>query len=252
MAYKKFRGRRPARRVRYSRAKRMVTGHGPTVLEQVASGVGSVAKLASAVVPIISAINTEEKYYDETAAFVTYNTGANSDLRCLTDAISQGVDDSNRIGNSILARNLQLRIASSMPMTTTGVTPVLGAYHRVILLCWKDNATDNPPSAAKILEDSSNIYSPLNKNYTDSFVVLKDKHMVFNARCTPGTAATATQDFHHWKWFKKLNWHMRWQSPSGGIGQTQNHIYMLTMSTPTGASNAIGTTFYSRLNYTDN
>lgn len=250
MVYKK---RAPARRkapVKYSRTKKMVTGHGPTLLEQIASGAGSVAKLATAVAPVIAAINTESKYYDETASFSTYGTNSNPDLRCLTDSILQGVTDSTRIGNSILAKDLQLRLASSMTMTTNASPNVLGCHHRVILFVWKYNDSGGP-SITKILESPTNIYSNLNKDYTDQFVVLKDKFLTYNATMQAGTVASgiATQDYKSMKVYKKLDYHMRWTDANQAIA---NHVWMLTMSTPSGLTNAVNTTFYSRLNYTDN
>lgn len=137
----------------------------------------------------------------------------------------------------------------SMPMTTTSATPVLGCFHRVMILVWKDNASQNVPSVTKILQSPSNIYSPVNKDYSDQFVVVKDKFVTFNPMVVPGTSTSGTQGFRHMKFFKKCNWHLRWDAAGN---PTQNHIYMLTMSTPSGSSNAVGTTYYSRINYTDN
>lgn len=235
-----------------SRSKKLVTGdREPTMVEQIANGVGSVAKLASAVLPVISAINTELKFVDETAAINTYGTNTNASLVCLTDSAAQGLGDNNRIGQSILAKDIQLRLAMSFTATTNAASVVLGCFHRVLIVCWKDNATQNAPSITKLLQSPTNIYSPVNKDYSDQFVVLKDKYLTFNASLTPGTVTSgiSTQDFKQLKFYKKLDWHMRWD---GTNGPTQNHIYMLTMSTSSGATNAVATTYYSRLNFTDN
>jgi len=239
----------PKRRVNYSRTKELVVGHGPTLLERIASGVGSAAKLATAVAPIIEAINTESKYHDETAAFTSYNTATNADVRCLTDGITQGVTDETRIGNSILAQDLQIRLAISQPVTHNAVpsNSILGTFHRVIIFVWKINDFGGP-TVAKLLEDPTNIYSPMNKDYTDQFVVMKDKHMVLNAQMPP-VQSTVTVFHRSMKYYKKLNWHMRWDDAGNDVA---NHVWMLTMSTVTGATNAVGTTFYSRLNFTDN
>lgn len=113
--YKKnYKRRRP---IKYSPSKKMVTGHGPTLLEKISSGVGSVAKLATAVAPAIAAINTESKYLDITASVTAHTPGTSDVIRNLTGEIIQGVNDSQRIGNSILMRDLQIRLAHNFNAT---------------------------------------------------------------------------------------------------------------------------------------
>lgn len=246
----KAKPKRYAKKVRQNKPRKMLTGQEPSFVEQLASGVGSVAKLAQAVLPAISAINTESKYYDETASFTTYGTNSNPDLRCITDSISAGTGDSNRIGNSVLAKDIQIRLAMAMPMTTNASSVVLGAFHRFMIFAWKFNDAGGP-SLTKLLESPTNIYSPVNKNYSDQFVVLKDKFLTFNAQLVPGTVSNGlgTMDFKHLKYFKKLDWHLRWDDSNNAIA---NHIWILSMSSSSGVTNAVSTTFYSRLNFTDN
>jgi len=65
MAKRNYRPRRVIRRRPYvNKTKKMVTGQGPTLLEQLARGASGVATVAKAVLPIVSAINTEAKYLD--------------------------------------------------------------------------------------------------------------------------------------------------------------------------------------------
>lgn len=244
-----FQGKQYKTYKKYSKLKKLVTGEGPTLLEKISGGVGAVADVAKAVLPAIMAINTELKYYDETASFVSYNTASAPDLRCLTDALTQGTGDSNRIGNSILAKNIQIRLAMSMPFSANANPPILGQHHRFMILCWKFNDSGGP-SVAKILESPSNIYSAINKDYSDQFVILKDKFMTFNCNFGTSSAGTVqTGDFKALKYFKDLQFHLRWNDAGNAIA---NHIYILSMSTASSINNAIGTTFYSRLNYTDN
>lgn len=231
--------------VRYSRTKKMVTGHGPTLLEQIASGAGSVAKLATAVAPAIAAINTEHKYYDQSQAVTAHSPGTSDQIINLTQGIVQNLTDSGRIGNSILARDIQIRLAHNFN-ATTGAPNVNGIHCRMMLICWKDNKIPNPPNASKIFEAPSNLYSPVNKDYSDQFVVIKDKFFSLNGTLQSGVSAFTTM-----KLFKKLNWHMRWEDASA-TGGTQNHVYLILRSSSAGATNALQTTYYSRLNYTDN
>jgi len=229
------------------KVKNMVEGP-PTLLDKIASGVGSVAKLATAVAPMLAMINTEAKYYDETNTFSTYVVGTNNDIRCLTDNIDQSLTSVGRIGDSVLCLNFQIRVALTQAVTTT----ILGGFHRILIFAWKDDSTANPPLAtcANVLEAPTNIYSPLNKDYSDQIVVLKDKHIAFNSSVIP-TTGTITTTFKTWKFYKQIDWHLRWTGATGSTTKSTNHIWMITMSSPVLAG-AIGTTYYSRINYTDN
>lgn len=238
-----YRGRRRGRKVKYSKQKKMVEGHGPTFLEQLGSGFGAAAEVAKAVLPMVEMINTEVKYADQNATVTAYNPGTNDQIVCLTNAISQGSDDFNRIGNSILAKDLNVRIyASYSGADATHLTNI----GRITMLCWKDNANANPPTVAKIWESATVINSPFNKDYTDQFVVLKDKIIPFNAY----VAATTAQDQKIFKWYKKLDWHMRWLNTT--TGNTTNHIYIIFRGAQTAVANALSFTYYTRMNFTDN
>lgn len=238
------RGSRIYRRVR--KAKKLVTGHGPTLLEKIAGGIGGVATVAKAVMPIVAAINTESKFYDETASVTAYDPGTNDQLICLTDGISAGTGDSDRIGNSILAKDLTLKMAINMPITISSTPPVTGQHCRISIICWKEDLNINAPSMAKIFTSATNIYSAFNKDYTDQFVVLKDKFFSLNALVA--STASMTGCFTHMKYYKKLDWHMRWKD---SVAST-NHIFIIIRGSATGIANALGVTYYSRLNYTDN
>lgn len=234
------------KRVVYSKAKKMVTGHGPTMLDQIASGVGSVAKLATAVAPAIAAINTEAKYYDQTASVLAHTPGTSDQVINLTQGIAQSLTDSGRIGNSVLAKDLQVRLAYNFNSVIDAAN-VLGIHCRMSLICWKENIQLNQPTALKLFESPTNLYSAWNKDYTDQFVVMKDKFFSLNnSSGQPGSVA-----FTAAKIFKKIGWHLRWDGGLTSDG-TQNHIYLILRSSSSGSTSALSTTYYSRLNYTDN
>lgn len=226
----------------------MVTGdREPTLVESIANGAGQVAKLATAVMPIISAINTEQKYFDATAAVTAYQPGTNDQIIGLTGAMAQGVTDVTRIGNSVLAKDIQVRLAIDFPQTI-GPPAVTGLHCRMMLLCWKENVQLNGPTAAKIFESPTNLYSPVNKDYSDQFVVMKDKFFVLRG---DGYTAATQAGQTCMKLYKKLDWHMRWQG--GTINDaTTNHIILVLRSSSAGVTNAMNVTYYSRLNFTDN
>lgn len=228
-----------------NKTKQMVTGAAPTMVEQIASGVGQVAKLAGAVAPIIAAINTEHKYYDRTAGVTAYTPGTNDQIINLSGGIAQGLTDSTRVGNSILAKDIQLRVAHYFAATSTGVV----AFGRFMLIVWKANAQENVLTAAKLFEAPTNIYSPLNKDYSDQIVVLKDKFVSYNSATLP-TGAGYSASAQHLKIYKKLDFHMRFDGATAS-DDTMNHVYLIIRGSAA-STNAVGATYYSRLNYTDN
>lgn len=226
---------------RYGKSKKMIEGP-PTLLDRIASGVGSVARLASAVAPMIEMINTEAKFYDRAAASTFTNTGT---LVNLTNLIPQGTDESERIGNSILLKDMQLKLFLSHPIDYSTSTSN-GGYWRVILFCWKENLQDNPPTVAKLLQGST-FSAFTNKDYTDQFVILKDKIMSFETDSSR-TTGVVTNIFRFLKWYKKADWHLRFDGGTTADG-TQNHVYIVLISSVSTNSNY---TLNFRMNYTDN
>lgn len=239
--YAKRRGR--GRPVRYSRSKKMVTGHGPTLLDKIASGAGSVAKLAMAVAPAIAAINTEHKYYDETASATAHTPGTNDFIQALTSPLAAGTGDSNRIGNSILAKDLSIRIAGQFTSTPT----VVGVHCRMMLVAFKGDVNSIPITSTLLFEQPSNLYSPINKDNSDQLVIMKDKFFSLNAPTIP--AGSLSQSYFHMKIFKKLDWHIRYNDAGNA---TTNHVFLVFRCSASSSANALGITYYSRLNFTDN
>jgi len=238
--------RRPRKRV--NKTKKMVTGKGPTLVEQIANGVGSVAKLATAVAPLLMAINTERKYFDSVLSPSVYNPGTNDSISNITGGISRGTADNERIGSSILAKDLTVKFGAASNFNVGSATPITGHQCRVTVLCWKGDCTINAPTISKIYSVTNNIFSPFNPDYTDQMVVIKDKFFVQNAQC-----GSANQDFigafSMNKYFKKLDWHIRW---SNADDPTTNHIFVVFRSTGTSSTYATVYGWYSRLNFTDN
>lgn len=239
----RFQRRRRISKKYYTKTKKMVTGQPPTLLEKIASGVGTAAKIAGAVLPAIAAINTEHKYYDVTGSASPHSPGTSDSVINLTGGITQGTGDTNRIGNSILAKNISLKIAYNFS-GSLGPPPILGLHCRATLICWKDNQTSSPITVNEIFEVPSNLYSPVNKDFSEQFVVIKDKFFALNAM----NGIAGEQGFTHMKLFKNLNWHMRW---SGAASPSTNHVFMIFRSSASGA-NVMHVTYYSRLNFTDN
>lgn len=243
--YKRKGGYKPRRRNPYRQAKTktMVTGKPPTLLERMASGAGQVALLAKAVSPMIGAINTEHKYVDTVATMSAYDPGTSDSIQ-LISSISQGTDDNQRIGNSILAKDVTVKVLSAYLADDSHTA----THMRFTLLVWKANANSNPPTIAKLFETPAQLHSAFNKDYTDQMVILKDKIWGENVGYEPtGVQVSSARAF---KIFKKLNFHMRWLNATTGI--TENHLYLVARcGTPT-STNQGNFYIYSRLNFTDN
>lgn len=238
------RGYRSTRKVRFSKTKKLVTGSGPTLLQRIAAGAGATATLAKAIAPVVAAINTESKYYDSQTNGVAYNPGTADYILNLTQGIAQGLTDQARIGNSVLAQNIALKLMLTQNFTT--VTSQ-ARFARVVLLCWKENLQDNPPTAAKIFEFPTLIHSAFNKDYTDQMVIIKDKIIPMNANMS----YSGIQAGHFLKIFKKLDFHMRWDAASTTDG-TVNHLYLVIRGNGPGVAEQTNFDVYHRLNYTDN
>jgi hypothetical protein len=239
MKYQKRNYRRGGKRLYKNKTKKLVTGYGPTYLDKIASGAGSVARLARAVAPAIAMINTEVKYFDQSVQQVYFNPGTGDQLNNLTGGIAQGLTDITRIGDSILAKSISLKITLDALMSAT----IHQTQTRLVLFVWKENANINAPTVAKLFTTPAEFLSGFNKDYTDQFVILKDKVFCHNANISAAT----NQDSKHIKLFKKLDFHMRFIDGTN-TGFSVNHVYLLLRNTGLNAANQGSADFWSRLN----
>lgn len=241
---KQYAKRSYPRKYKNNKTKAMVTGNPyPTYLEQIARGVGATAKLARAVAPAIAMINTEMKYFDQNVQQTYYNPGSADQVNCLTGGIAQGLTDITRNGDSILAKNISIKINLFSLMSTT----LHQTQTRLILIVWKENAAVNAPTVAKIFTTPAEFLSGFNKDYTDQFVVLKDKVYTHQA----SISAATNQDTKFEKIYKNLDYHMRFQAGTAA-DWTTNHVYLILRNTAPTSTNQASADFYSRLNFTDN
>lgn len=224
--YKKYR--------RVNRTKKLVTGQTqPTLLETIASGAGAVANVARAVLPIVSAINTEQKFFDFTStASPTLNTPVIQGL----NQIIQGVDENQRIGNSILAKDMNMRFQILINTTTDPQNMI-----RMVVFVDKQQA-GSVPTITQLMQAPTNFQSPYNKDYTDRFAILKDKYICLN---------TNNNRVHQGKFYKTLPFHIRYIGPTAASADLGNNtVYVLWWSAY--ALNGPTINYYNRLNFTDN
>lgn len=235
------RGRKPY----VNRTKKLVTGQGPTWLETVASGVGSVASLARAVAPAIAAINTEHKYFDVSGGLSPTLASPSIQPLCL---VAQGLTDKTRIGNSMLAKSIQVRIRLVLQNEISGTYGSPYSSIRVMLIVDKLQG-GTAPTIAQIMENTSNNISMANKNYTDRFTVIKDKMCNFSPNWGTGST-TPTQAVCDFKFFKPLDFHIRYLGTDATAASAgPNQLYLICWP-----AHSVGCsfTFYTRLNFTDN
>lgn len=237
----KRRGYRPRRR-KISKVKKLVTGQTqPTMLEKIASGIGSAARVASAVLPIVQAINTEEKYFD--TYFIPAPVLAAPDFQCLTK-INNGTDDINRIGNSLLAKQIAIKVR----MLYNGTSTVGSNRLRLIVLVDKmaDANVAAAPTTAQLFENFAiaGMLSGFNKDFTDRFTILIDRFITL----TPNSGMNTDKTI---KLFKKLNFHIRYVG-TGGSAIGPNNIFFVTLTGDTPLANVPVIQAYSRINFTDN
>lgn len=250
MPYKKnFRPRKRYNRKRayVNKTKKLVVGHGPTMLERIASGAGSVAKLAGAVAPIISMINTEEKFYDIGTTLTSLTSGTPA-IACMSQ-MAQGVTEQGRIGSSILGKNLACRFGFRTSWATASNGSGIARYRLTI---FSDKAQAGTlPTTAQLFQDNTNINLPMNRNFTDRFVIIKDKYITTNAQHAIFSTGSIDQ-YQFTKWFKKLDFHIRYiGTDATSASSGQNALYYCIWSvSDTNVSCKYES--YTRLNYTDN
>lgn len=194
----------------------------------------SIAKTAAkAIVFIKGMINCEKQYFDQKALGASVNWSGTVNL---LSGMAEGDDNTERKGNSILARGLTVRLDP----TGNGVQTACSI--RCIIVQDKDNqGTD--PTAADILQNTGSAYatvSPLNVDHLPRYRVLLDKHFPF----------TTTGEMKYY--FQKrinLKSHLKYTGPLA-TDIYKGALYMLNISDVN--TNTPALTWHTRLEYYDN
>lgn len=159
-------------------------------------------------------VNTESKYID-TAVFTAQTITTTGSVSCLS-AVAQGTTDITRIGNSILAKHLQIRYV--VQSNTVSHYNAL----RMILFLDKQNAKGTIPAASEILNGVS-INGFINKDNTDRFVILKDDCITVD---DVGDSLVTKKEF-----LDLSRLHIKYDGTTAAQGDlAENHIYMLLVS----------------------
>lgn len=146
--------------------------------------------------------------------------------------ISQGDGDSNRTGNSILLRNMLLRLRFlKHPSASTTIC-------RIIIFQDKQQISDTTPAVTNILASAS-VDAPLNLNASGRFKIMYNKTIVL----------TISSPLWHKETYRKLYSHVRFNGTASSDIQ-KNGIYMLVITDQ--PTNVPDFTFYTRSGYHDN
>lgn len=151
----------------------------------------------------------------------------------LLTGLGEGTDVSQRIGNSILAKYLTYNIDASMNASAS-------ATHVRFIIFVDTLGTGTAPTAADLLEVSTNTQSPIKIDSGPRFIILRDIHFDLSIN---------GDRIQHLKGYIPLNIHIKYTGASGG-SVYKNAIYLYEISSE--ATNAPDANLYFRLAYYDN
>lgn len=222
---------------KYPKTARFISGAGKAI-----TIAGKAYALASTVASII---NSEKKWFDYTISVAPDTTASITHL----SAIPAGTGASERVGESIALKSLQLKGAVYKKDSTDEVV-------RIIIFQDRDNNSGTAPTATQLLANPTQVYSLRNMDYPERFKVLYDN--LFDTAPTYGAKVYNTFDI--FKKFKTMkdnrglkvrNQHITWRD-TGGSDERRGHIYMLILGNTATASTTSNVLGYSRIRYYDN
>lgn len=132
----------------------------------------SLRQVWSKVKYLSSMINSEVHYLDKTQA--AQAAASNSSFAGLLTEVVQGDGNSNRTGTSILMKSLLLRGQLNLPPTTTG------PCNMRLFIVMDTNKDGTAPTSGDILEDPTNVNSPLEKDMAGRFKILASRQYYLN------------------------------------------------------------------------
>lgn len=167
------------------------------------------AKAAKGVWYLKGLVNSEMLHNQSTGSTLVPNTG----VVTLLNGMAQNDTSSGRTGNSILMRNVFLRLGFQQHPSATSTT------YRVMLVLDTQQVGDVSPSVGNILE-SVNVYSPLATDSAGRFKIMKN--WFFNTN----TVSTTYKSINLYKQFR---FHTRYNGPANTDIQ-KNGLYLVLLS----------------------
>lgn len=176
----------------------------------------SLAKTAAQDIWMLKGLVNSEMLHNQSLGSTTSpNTGTIT----LLNGMSQGDTSSARTGNSILMRNVHLRLAFTQHATPTST------IYRVMLVLDKQQIADTTPAITDILESASP-FSPLATNSVGRFTIMKNWFFGTDDQRSNQKLIT---------YFKDFRFHTKYNGTAGTDIQ-KNGLYLVTISDQPGAT----------------
>ncbi|AYP28695.1 MAG: coat protein [Circoviridae sp.] len=154
-------------------------------------------------------VNSEMLHNQSTGNTTTSSTGTVT----LLNGMAQNDTSSGRTGNSILMRNIFLRLGFQQHPSATSTT------YRVMLVLDTQQVGDTSPAISDILE-TVNVYAPLATANTGRFKIMKN--WFFNTN-------NASNTFKQLNLYKDVRFHTRYNGPAN-TDITKNGLYLVALS----------------------
>jgi len=190
-------------------------------------------------------LNVEEKKFevDGTGTVTTTPTVIN------LSNIAQGTDYNNRVGDSILTQDLEVRVVLS------GNAIVNGHYGRVLIVRDKESQGTDPLLSDVLASISNYMVAPANPLYRQRYNVLYDEVFSINNPVGLATAGTSTNYLPTRlvlpPYKRKQNQHIRYDSTAGAdASNLEGQLFLMLWSDQ--ASNGPTFAYASQLTFTDN
>lgn len=188
---------------------------------------------------------SETNYFDRTQEDQEVNTS--NLLVNLTNAISQGDGEGERVGDKIDLRYLRISGDFVTKVAGSGTASTLNDIRHIVFRWKPDNGTD-APTVAQILEDTATlpIHSPYQQDPSErrKFTILYDRHFTLQSRSLGGRDH---RDFYITVPAKKLG-KICFNS---GITTGTGMIYMLLIGNQATGDNAVLLDYASQVQYKD-
>lgn len=239
MPYKRrqYRARGRRYRKRGSRFSKLVTGksnlsRAERLLSAGAPYAKAVPAIANTVGRVLSMINTEDKYNDQTQSNQSVpNTGFVSSVLTV---MARGTADNERIGNKVLGKDILIRGSVAINSASTVTQNV-----RLMLVC--DKEYDGATAALTDVLQSVDPFSPIEEHFTKRFTILRSYNFALSSQRPNVT----------FKIYSKVPWHV-WYDGSGSTSTDgkENQLYLMAVSDL--STNVPVLTYYSRFKFYDN
>lgn len=184
-------------------------------------------------------LNPERKAFDVTANAISITSGTGV-ITTLTQ-VPQGDGAADRDGITVRAQSIDLRVSVEQnPATALGVNNIV----RVILFIDTQKNTGASTASSQILQDNTNIRSPLNMANRGRYTILADRWVAL--------VADSSNTIKIVKIYRKVFHHVKWDDTNANADTNlrAGHMYLLMLTDAT--ANQPLYSVWSRFRFLDN